>query len=136
MVDIVDIRTAVKNGEIRFVSRNGRLFCEGINSGECVCVNDNFVIPDEMWYEDKDNKSEVNWVIAMDKGDDRVYFKTIYAGNQGAFDGEIKTVVNLDDAAKYTTLSMIQAQLESVKFSIKKNPKLSNPVIVRIIKRK
>ena len=135
MLDIVDIRSAVKKGEIRFVARNGRLFCEGVKSGECVCVNDNFVIPDETWYEDKNNKSEVNWIIAMNKGEDRVYFKTIYAGSQGAFDGQIGVVNTVDKAARYTSLTMIQAQLESVKFSIKKNPELSNPVIVRVIKR-
>lgn len=139
MIDIVDIRSAVKNGEIRFVVENNKIFCEGIMSGERVCVNENLVIPSvnvkEEWVVAKDSDSPVRYVIVMDKGDGEVYFKYICAGKQGKFDGEILFTPNLNDAAKYVGHNMIEAQLESVKFSLKKNPNLSNPRILRIIKK-
>ena len=47
IVDIVDIRSAVKNGELRFVVDNGKIFCEGVHSGERVCVNENVVYPEK-----------------------------------------------------------------------------------------
>ena len=89
----------------------------------------------EEWVVAKDSDSPVRYVIVMDKGDGEVYFKYICAGKQGKFDGEILFTPNLNDAAKYVGHNMIEAQLESVKFSLKKNPNLSNPRILRIIKK-
>ena len=45
MVDIVDIRSAVRDGNIRFVVDKTKIFCEGVKSGEQVCVNDNLILP-------------------------------------------------------------------------------------------
>ena len=137
MIDIVDIRSSVKNGDIRFVVDNGKIFCEGVKSGERVCVNDNLVMPKgkEVWVEIEDAKTPLAFVIVMDKGDGEVYFKYICAGKQGKFDGEILFTPNLEDAVKYSSESMIKAQLESVKFSIRKNPNLSNPRIRKIIQK-
>ena len=137
MVDIVDIRSAVKKGDIRFVVEKNKIFCEGVKSGERVCVNDNLVLPKgkQVWVETKDEESPLKYVIVMDKGDGEVYFKYICCGSQGKFDGEILFTPNLVDAAKYGSETMIEAQLESVKFSIRKNPNLSNPRIRKIIQR-
>ncbi len=135
MVDIVDIRSAVKNGDIRFVVDKDKIFCEGVHLGELVCVNEQVIYPEKKknWVLAQDANSEVRFVIVMDKGDEEVYFKFICAGNQGKFDGEILYTSDLQDASKYTTVNMIQAQLGSVEFSLKKNPNLSNPRIVQII---
>lgn len=137
MVDIVDIRSAVRDGDIRFVVDKTKIFCEGVKSGERVCVNDNLVLPKgkEVWVELKDEENPIRYVIVMDKGDGGVYFKYICCGSQGKFDGEILFTPNLVDAAKYDSETMIQAQLESVKFSIRKNPNLSNPRIRKVIKK-
>lgn len=139
MVDIVDIRSAVKKGEIRFVVDKDKIFCEGVQSGERVCVNDNLILPKskgkEVWAEIKSEESPIRYVIVLDKGDGEVYFKYICCGKQGKFDGEILHTPTLVDAAKYDSETMIQAQLESVKFSLKKNPNLSNPRIRKIMKK-
>ena len=137
MIDIVDIRSAVKKGEIRFVVDKNKIFCEGVASGERVCVNDNLVLPKgkEVWKELKTEESPVRYIIVLDKGDGEVYFKYICCGSQGKFDGEILFTSTLNDAAKYDSEVMIEAQLESVKFSLKKNPNLSNPRIRKVIQK-
>lgn len=137
MVDIVDIRTAVKNGEIRFVVDKDKIFCEGVQSGERVCVNDNLALlkGKEVWTEIKSEESPVRYVIVLDKGDGEVYFKYICCGKQGKFDGEILYTPNIAEAAKYDSEVMIKAQLDSVKFSLKKNQNLSNPRIRKIMKK-
>lgn len=137
MVDIVDIRSAVKKGNIRFIVDKNKIFCEGVGSGERVCVNDNLVLPKgkEVWEELKVEENPVRYVIVLDKGVGEVYFKYICCGSQGKFDGEILSTPHLVNAAKYDSEVMIKAQLESVKFSLKKNPNLSNPRIRKIIKK-
>lgn len=135
MVDIVDIRSAVKNGDIRFVvnEAKSKIFCEGVHSGERVCVNDSLELPEDTKTWKIYQKDIIRFVIVMNKDGKEVYFKYICAGNQGKFDGEILFTSNLNDAAKYTTLSMVEAQIKSVEFSLKKNPDLSNPRIETIV---
>jgi hypothetical protein len=137
MVDIVDIRSAVKKGNIRFVVDKNKIFCEGVGSGERVCVNDNLVLPKgkEVWVEMKPEDNPIRHVIVLDKGDGEVYFKYICCGSQGKFDGEILFTPYLAEAAKYDSEVMIESQLDSVKFSLKKNPNLSNPRIRKVIKK-
>jgi hypothetical protein len=112
-----------------------KIFCEGVGSGERVCVNEKVVYPEKKkkWALADDVNNPVRFIIVMNNAGEEVYFKSICAGTQGKFDGEILYTSDLQDAAKYTTVNMIHAQLGSVEFSLKKNPNLSNPCIKTIV---
>lgn len=125
MIDIVDIKIAVKNGEIKFFKKGDKLFCEDSQSGECVCVSDGIVSKDKKRYVLPEDK-ELSYVITLKQKGKKVYFKYLCAGHQGKYDGEILVTSDLDSAAKYTR-SMVETQIGCINYSLNKNPGLSDP---------